>query len=56
MKTNRLIFDLRRNLYRSEFDVGAAGSIVPALDVSPIGPLTVLSATPVFQVLTVSVP
>ena len=41
-------FDSQGNLTASAFDVGAAGSIIPALDVSPIGPLTVLSATPVF--------
>lgn len=44
----QLTLDTDGNLYSSIYDVGAAGSIVPAIDVSPIGPLTVLTSTPVF--------
>lgn len=41
-------YDANGNLEASSYDVGAAGSIVPKMEVSPLTRLTVASATPVF--------
>ncbi len=44
----QLQFDANGNIEASSYATGAAGSIVPAIDVSPIGPLTVAAATKVY--------